>query len=104
MQLELRRELRPLKVMSIKAYNGNCGTGKHQSFEVVSFFNHDNGAETLPETLQLPALKTIDNIYQLSDAQLNTYLDRYHIQRQGNLSRETKLRRLKEFLGCTVDE
>ncbi|KAI5982529.1 hypothetical protein EDC04DRAFT_3150789 [Pisolithus marmoratus] len=81
-----------------KTYNQGCTDGTECQYKVIPFRLPDGRTELL-QTVGLPALRDAQSIVNLTDAELNLYLNRYDIPCVGNLHHETKLRRLTVFLG-----
>jgi hypothetical protein len=51
---------------------------------------------------EIGLFQTAKGTSNLTSEELNLYLDRYATPRQGNLGWDTKLRRLREVLGCAI--
>ncbi|KAH7891021.1 hypothetical protein F5I97DRAFT_120093 [Phlebopus sp. FC_14] len=85
--------------ISYQAFNRGCGDGTRVRYKIIPFRMPD-GALALPQQFGLPLLVDVDIIEDLTDEQLNSYLDHYHVGRAGNLLRQTKIARLKGFVGC----
>lgn len=80
-----------------QSYNVSCGLGFIHTFKIIPFVGAD-GTSQLPSAFGLPLLLNTCVINNLTDHQLNQYMERYGIQVETN--RSTQLSKLREFIGC----
>ncbi|KAH7891031.1 hypothetical protein F5I97DRAFT_1841056 [Phlebopus sp. FC_14] len=85
--------------ISYQAFNRGCGDGSVVQYKIIPFRMPD-GVLMSPQQAGLPLLTNLQSVEELSSQQLNNYLQRYGIPHAGNLSRRTKIDRLKGFIGC----
>lgn len=91
-----------LVVNSRQMYNSGCGSGFTRPFKAIPFIRTDGSIQP-PSDLGLPPLLNRGVIDNLTDHQLDQYLDGYGIEHNG-LSRERSLFKLREYIGCTPAE
>ncbi|KAI6038272.1 hypothetical protein EDC04DRAFT_2696885 [Pisolithus marmoratus] len=87
-----------LVVNSRQRYNLGCGRGYTRPFKTIPFIRTDGAIES-PNDLGLPPLVDVGVMDNLTDRQLDQYLQGYGIERSG-LNREMKLSKLGEHIGC----
>ncbi|KAI6115486.1 hypothetical protein EDD16DRAFT_1064113 [Pisolithus croceorrhizus] len=87
-----------LVVNSRQIYNSSCRSGFTRSFKVIPFICRDGSIQS-PSDLDLPPLLDRGVIDNLTDHQLNQYLEGYGIEHNG-LDREISLCKLREYIGC----
>lgn len=80
-----------------QSHNVSCGLGFIHAFRIIPFVGTD-GTSQLPSAFGLPLLLNTCVISNLTDHQLNQYMERYGIQVEA--SRSTQLSKLREFIGC----
>ncbi|SJL16114.1 uncharacterized protein ARMOST_19632 [Armillaria ostoyae] len=86
-------------VRDARWHNRRCGDGSSSPYEVVPFVYLAEDPENRRITL-LPELRTAQDIRNLDDDQLNSYLTGYLLGGWGCASRKAKLTRLCEHIGC----
>lgn len=91
-----------LVVNSRQIYNSGCGSGFTRPFKAIPFIRRDGSIQP-PSDLGLPPLLNRGVIDNLTDHQLDQYLERYGIEHNG-LNRERSLFKLREHIGCTPAE
>ncbi|KAI6026943.1 hypothetical protein PISMIDRAFT_686963 [Pisolithus microcarpus 441] len=91
-----------LVVNSRQIYNSGCGSGFTRPFKAIPFIRRDGSIQP-PSDLGLPPLLNTSVIDNLTDHQLNQYLEGYGIEHNG-LNRERSLFKLREYIGCTPAE
>ncbi|PBK78566.1 hypothetical protein ARMSODRAFT_947504 [Armillaria solidipes] len=99
----LEERIRKIEVITARTHNISCGDGVLTPYEVVPTPDGDDPTLYYPS---LPKLRTVQDIRNLTDFQLNTYLSEYEINRgplTASATREGKLRLLRRYIGCAVE-
>lgn len=92
------RHVNDLVIDSRQIYNFGCGPGFVRQFKTIPFIRTDGEIQS-PNDLGLPSLWDIRVINNLTDHQLDQYLEGYGIEHNG-LDREAKLSKLAGHIGC----
>ncbi|PBK98683.1 hypothetical protein ARMGADRAFT_1009070 [Armillaria gallica] len=86
-------------VTDARWHNHRCGDGSSSPYKIVPFYYLAEDPENQRITL-LPELRTAQDIRNLDDDQLNSYLAGYFLGGWCRASRKKKLTRLCEHIGC----
>ncbi|KAK0234020.1 hypothetical protein IW262DRAFT_1505655 [Armillaria fumosa] len=97
----LERRFIALEVMSTKTYNRSCSRGRRVPYMMVP--SRDGIDPTGQENDPLPPLRTVEDIQNLTPAQLNGYMDFYHLHHVRRTTREVKLGLLRNHIGCIAE-
>ncbi|KAK0500911.1 hypothetical protein EDD18DRAFT_1459587 [Armillaria luteobubalina] len=85
----LERRFTALEVMSTKTYNRTCSRERRIPYMMVP--SRDGIDPTGRENNPLPPLRTVEDLQNLTPAQLNNYMDFYHLHHVRRTTREAKL-------------
>ncbi|PBL02617.1 hypothetical protein ARMGADRAFT_1005953 [Armillaria gallica] len=90
-----------LEAMSTKMYNMFSLRGRQVPYMMVP--NRDGIDPTGREINPLPPLRTVQDLRNLTAAQLNNYLDFYQLPYVRRTTREVKLGLLRNHIGCVAE-
>ncbi|KAL4071830.1 hypothetical protein V8B97DRAFT_1482701 [Scleroderma yunnanense] len=89
-------------INSYQTYNSGCMSGLTRPFKVIPFVRQ-GGATEIPSASGLPPLHDVPAINNLTDEELDQYLEGYGIEYDG-WNRDEKLRKLRVYIGCTPED
>lgn len=95
-QQAINRHIAHVFIRSCQIHNAGCGLGFTRPFSIVPFVGAD-GALQLPSAFDLPLLLNTRIISNLTNHQLDQYLERYGIE--ADSSRSKQLFQLREYIG-----
>ncbi|KAK0239681.1 hypothetical protein EDD85DRAFT_1021087 [Armillaria nabsnona] len=98
--IRIENRLARVEAMAAKTYNLGSSAGFRVPYEVVPV---DGVDPTQRANNPLPPLRNVQDMRNLTAAQLDNYLDTYGILYGRRTTREAKLSSLRVYIGCTAD-